>query len=122
MHSAYLITDEVNVGKISGSDQDSVRLLAVEVSASLGKLLEPEDCASQILPIIVGFSQVTFSYTVISIMILFLLIFYYKSLHFLSFELSTEYNLLVVWVDFKKRQGEPCVDHLEFLFFYYLNS
>ncbi len=40
------------------ADQDSVRLLAVEGCAALGKLLEPADCVAQVLPVIVGFSQV----------------------------------------------------------------
>lgn len=40
------------------SDQDSVRLLAVEGCAALGKLLEPQDCVAHILPVIVSFSQV----------------------------------------------------------------
>lgn len=40
------------------SDQDSVRLLAFEGCAALGKLLEPQDCAAHILPVIVNFSQV----------------------------------------------------------------
>ena len=40
------------------SDQDSVRLLAVEGCAALGKLLEPQDCVAHILPVIVNFSQV----------------------------------------------------------------
>ena len=40
------------------SDQDSVRLLAVEGCAALGKLLEPQDCIANILPVIVNFSQV----------------------------------------------------------------
>lgn len=39
-------------------DQDSVRLLAVEGCAALGKLLEPQDCVAHILPVIVSFSQV----------------------------------------------------------------
>lgn len=39
-------------------DQDSVRLLAVEGCAALGKLLEPQDCIAHILPVIVNFSQV----------------------------------------------------------------
>ncbi|RRT55420.1 hypothetical protein B296_00048473 [Ensete ventricosum] len=39
------------------SDQDSVRLLAVEGCAALGKLLEPQDCVAHILPLIVNFSQ-----------------------------------------------------------------
>lgn len=41
-----------------GLDQDSVRLLAVEGCAALGKLLEPQDCVAHILPVIVNFSQV----------------------------------------------------------------
>lgn len=41
-------------------DQDSVRLLAVEGCAALGKLLEPQDCVAHILPVIVNFSQVHF--------------------------------------------------------------
>ena len=40
------------------TDQDSVRLLAVEGCAALGKLLEPQDCVAHILPVIVNFSQV----------------------------------------------------------------
>jgi len=40
------------------ADQDSVRLLAVEGCAALGKLLEPQDCVAHILPVIVNFSQV----------------------------------------------------------------
>jgi hypothetical protein len=44
------------------SDQDSVRLLAVEGCATLGKLLEPQDCVAHILPAIVNFSQVHCSY------------------------------------------------------------
>lgn len=43
------------------SDQDSVRLLAVEGCAALGalgKLLEPQDCVPRILHVIVKFSQV----------------------------------------------------------------
>jgi len=40
------------------ADQDSVRLLAVEGCATLGKLLEPADCVTQVLPVIVSFSQV----------------------------------------------------------------
>ena len=44
------------------SDQDSVRLLAVEGCGALGKLLEPQDCVAHILPIIVNFSQVKISY------------------------------------------------------------
>ena len=39
-------------------DQDSVRLLAVEGCAALGKLLEPQDCVAHILPVIISFSQV----------------------------------------------------------------
>ena len=40
------------------SDQDSVRLLAVECCAAIGKLLEPQDCVAHMLPVIVNFSQV----------------------------------------------------------------
>lgn len=40
------------------ADQDSVRLLAVEGCAALGKLLETQDCVAHILPVIVNFSQV----------------------------------------------------------------
>lgn len=42
------------------ADQDSVRLLAVEGCAALGKLLEPADCVANVLPVIVSFSQVGF--------------------------------------------------------------
>ena len=45
-------------GQILLTDQDSVRLLAVEGCAALGKLLEPQDCVAHILPVIVNFSQV----------------------------------------------------------------
>lgn len=47
---------------LSDSDQDSVRLLAVEGCAALGKLLEPQDCIASILPVIVNFSQVCLLY------------------------------------------------------------
>ena len=46
------------ISHYSLSDQDSVRLLAVEGCAALGKLLEPQDCVTHILPVIVNFSQV----------------------------------------------------------------
>ncbi|KAF9593164.1 hypothetical protein IFM89_020460 [Coptis chinensis] len=42
---------------VRDQDQDSVRLLAVEGCAALGKLLEPQDCVAHILPVIVNFSQ-----------------------------------------------------------------
>ncbi|MBA0878629.1 hypothetical protein Goshw_019203, partial [Gossypium schwendimanii] len=42
---------------LTHDDQDSVRLLAVEGCAALGKLLEPQDCVEHILPVIVNFSQ-----------------------------------------------------------------
>ncbi|KAI7978932.1 Serine/threonine-protein phosphatase 2A 65 kDa regulatory subunit A beta isoform [Camellia lanceoleosa] len=42
---------------LTQDDQDSVRLLAVEGCAALGKLLEPQDCVAHILPVIVNFSQ-----------------------------------------------------------------
>ena len=41
-----------------GTDQDYIRLLAMEGCAALGKLLEPQDCVAYILPVIVNFSQV----------------------------------------------------------------
>lgn len=44
------------------ADQDSVRLLSVEGCAALGKLLEPADCITAILPVIVSFSQVCAGY------------------------------------------------------------
>ncbi|MFQ6638160.1 hypothetical protein Gotur_012986 [Gossypium turneri] len=45
---------------LTHDDQDSVRLLAVEGCAALGKLLEPQDCVAHILPVIVNFSQLFF--------------------------------------------------------------
>jgi len=42
---------------IATKDQDSVRLLAVEGCAALGKLLEPQDYVAHILPVIVNFYQ-----------------------------------------------------------------
>ncbi|CAI7849377.1 unnamed protein product [Closterium sp. NIES-54] len=41
-----------------GACRDSVRLLAVEGCAAVGKLLEKEECISTILPIILSFAQV----------------------------------------------------------------
>jgi hypothetical protein len=59
MHWFIVFHDLMNLLKlISIADQDSVRLLAVEGCAALGKLLEPQDCVSHILPVIVNFSQV----------------------------------------------------------------
>ncbi|WVY90250.1 hypothetical protein V8G54_035764 [Vigna mungo] len=45
---------------VTQDDQDSVRLLAVEGCAALGKLLEPQDCVAHILPVIVNFSQLNY--------------------------------------------------------------
>ncbi|KMZ63287.1 hypothetical protein ZOSMA_41G01310 [Zostera marina] len=45
------------VGGVEHAHQDSVRLLAVEGSADLGKMLEPEDCIKKILPAMIDFSQ-----------------------------------------------------------------
>ncbi|CAN6841033.1 unnamed protein product [Brassica oleracea] len=42
---------------LTKDEQDSVRLLAVEGCAALGKLLEPRDCVARVLPVIVNFSQ-----------------------------------------------------------------
>jgi len=46
------------------ADQDSVRLLAVEGCAALGKLLDPADCVANVLPVIVSFSQVGNSHSI----------------------------------------------------------
>lgn len=54
--NAYIFT--INFLTLFLADQDSVRLLAVEGCAALGKLLEPQDCVAHILPVIVNFSQV----------------------------------------------------------------
>ena len=51
---------------LSHANQDSVRLLAVEGCAALGKLLEPQDCVAHILPVIVSFSQVWIMFLVIA--------------------------------------------------------
>ena len=40
------------------ADQDSVRLLAVEGCAAIGKLLEKSDCEATVLPIILSFAGV----------------------------------------------------------------
>ncbi|CAI7839034.1 unnamed protein product [Closterium sp. NIES-54] len=42
---------------LTNDDQDSVRLLAVEGCAAVGKLLEKKDCISSILPVILSFAQ-----------------------------------------------------------------
>lgn len=52
-----------NIAGLLLPDQDSVRLLAVEGCAALGKLLEPQDCVAHILPVIVNFSQVNYTPT-----------------------------------------------------------
>jgi hypothetical protein len=57
VHQCLLHNDWI-INWCLGADQDSVRLLAVEGCAALGKLLEPADCVTNILPVIVDFSQV----------------------------------------------------------------
>lgn len=60
--------DRSNIdSEILFADQDSVRLLAVEGCAALGKLLEPADCVANVLPVIVSFSQVGYSQAIFSI-------------------------------------------------------
>ncbi|KAJ8445358.1 hypothetical protein Cgig2_010716 [Carnegiea gigantea] len=55
---AHLKADVMSMFEdLTQDDQDSVRLLAVEGCAALGKLLEPQDCVTHILPVIVNFSQ-----------------------------------------------------------------
>ncbi|KAL6582776.1 hypothetical protein OROMI_004854 [Orobanche minor] len=59
VEAAHLKTDIMSMFEVlTQDDQDSVRLLAVEACAALGKLLEPQDCVAHILPVIVIFSQV----------------------------------------------------------------
>lgn len=58
------------------ADQDSVRLLAVEGCAALGKLLEPADCVANVLPVIVSFSQVGDSQFFLEIVFLLITSFY----------------------------------------------
>ncbi|MBA0727560.1 hypothetical protein Golax_000537 [Gossypium laxum] len=59
VESAHLKADIMQMFEdLTQDDQDTVRLLAVEGCAALGKLLEPQDCAARILPVIVNFSQV----------------------------------------------------------------
>uniref|UniRef100_A0A2N9GDU1 Reverse transcriptase zinc-binding domain-containing protein n=1 Tax=Fagus sylvatica TaxID=28930 RepID=A0A2N9GDU1_FAGSY len=59
VESAHLKTDIMSMFEdLTQDDQDSVRLLAVEGCAALGKLLEPQDCVAHILPVIVNFSQI----------------------------------------------------------------
>ncbi|GJN12703.1 hypothetical protein PR202_ga31008 [Eleusine coracana subsp. coracana] len=56
----HLKTEIISIfDDLTQDDQDSVRLLAVEGCAALGKLLEPQDCVAHILPVIVNFSQMT---------------------------------------------------------------
>ncbi|KAI3515801.1 hypothetical protein L1887_14705 [Cichorium endivia] len=58
VESSHLKTDVMQIIEdLTQDDQDSVRLLSVEACASLGKLLQPEDCVAHILPVIVNFSQ-----------------------------------------------------------------
>ncbi|KAL6560819.1 hypothetical protein OROHE_005996 [Orobanche hederae] len=57
VEAAHLKTDIMSMLEVLTQDVDSVRLLAVEACAALGKLLEPQDCVAHILPVIVNFSQ-----------------------------------------------------------------
>ncbi|CAN7034437.1 unnamed protein product [Brassica rapa subsp. trilocularis] len=58
LESAFLNAEIMTMfDGLTKDDQDSVRLLAVEGCAALGKLLEPQDCVARILPVIVNFSQ-----------------------------------------------------------------
>ena len=43
---------------MNGADQDSVRLLAVEDCAAVGKLLDRQECIATVLPFIITFAQV----------------------------------------------------------------
>jgi len=74
------------------SDQDSVRLLAVEGCAALGKLLEPQNCIAHILPVIVNFSQVLMKFvnpTKVTI--------YFMICCVLSILLALSWYFVVVW-------------------------
>ncbi|KAF3515131.1 hypothetical protein F2Q69_00007997 [Brassica cretica] len=58
LESAFLNVEIMTMfDGLTKDDQDSVRLLAVEGCAALGKLLEPQDCVARILLVIVNFSQ-----------------------------------------------------------------
>ncbi|KAF2602446.1 hypothetical protein F2Q70_00026811 [Brassica cretica] len=58
MESSYLNAEIMTMfDDLTKDEQDSVRLLAVEGCAALGKLLEPQDCVARVLPVIVNFSQ-----------------------------------------------------------------
>ncbi|GFZ16118.1 protein phosphatase 2A subunit A2 [Actinidia rufa] len=58
VETVHLKTDIMSISEdLTHDDQDSVLLLAVEGCATLGKLLEPQDCVQHILPVIVSFSQ-----------------------------------------------------------------
>ncbi|GBG78322.1 hypothetical protein CBR_g26350 [Chara braunii] len=54
----YIKTEILTFFKdLTQDDQDSVRLLAVEGCAAIGKLLDRQDCVAHVLPVIVAFSQ-----------------------------------------------------------------
>ncbi|KAG5383743.1 hypothetical protein IGI04_035213, partial [Brassica rapa subsp. trilocularis] len=56
IESAHLKTGIMSMfDDLTQDDQNSVRLLAVERCAALGKLLEPQDCVAHVLPMIVNF-------------------------------------------------------------------
>ncbi|CAN7050108.1 unnamed protein product [Brassica rapa subsp. trilocularis] len=58
LESSYLNAEIMTMfDDLTKDEQDSVRLLAVEGCAALGKLLEPQDCVARVLPVIVNFSQ-----------------------------------------------------------------
>ncbi|KAG2265586.1 hypothetical protein Bca52824_072665 [Brassica carinata] len=58
VESSYLNAEIMTMfDDLTKDEQDSVRLLAVEGCAALGKLLEPRDCVARVLPVIVNFSQ-----------------------------------------------------------------
>ncbi|KAL0760017.1 hypothetical protein Bca101_076167 [Brassica carinata] len=63
VESSYLNAEIMTMfDDLTKDEQDSVRLLAVEGCAALGKLLEPRDCVARVLPVIVNFSQVKLSF------------------------------------------------------------
>ncbi|KAF3489219.1 hypothetical protein F2Q69_00054270 [Brassica cretica] len=63
VESSYLNAEIMTMfDDLTKDEQDSVRLLAVEGCAALGKLLEPQDCVARVLPVIVNFSQVKLSF------------------------------------------------------------
>ncbi|KAI6674191.1 hypothetical protein NL676_002097 [Syzygium grande] len=58
VEAVHLKTDILSIFEdLTQDDQDSVRLLAVEGCAALGKLLGPQDAGAHILPVMVNFSH-----------------------------------------------------------------